>query len=73
MAPPLTGVRRVAAVTAGLLAFAVAACSPPSDRHAGSPGKAHGVAVDGRVTTPAGGLPGVRETRGSSPAPVVAH
>jgi hypothetical protein len=72
VAPPLTGVRRLAAVTAGLLAFA-AACAPPFDRHASRPGKANGVAVDGRVTTPAGGLPGVRETRGPSPAPGVAH
>ncbi|MEV6825934.1 hypothetical protein [Amycolatopsis sp. NPDC051102] len=51
MATPLTGRRRLAAVTAGLLALAAAGCAPARDRPATSPGTAHGVAVDGKLTT----------------------
>ena len=55
MAPRL--IARLAA--AGLLALA--ACVP-ADRPAPTPGKAHGVAVDGKLTTKAG----VREEQGLS-------
>jgi hypothetical protein len=55
VAPPL--IARLAA--AGLLALAVAA-GAPADRPAATPGKAHGVAVDGKLTTTAG----VREGTG---------
>ncbi|KDN22504.1 hypothetical protein DV20_09625 [Amycolatopsis rifamycinica] len=64
MAPPLIG--RLAA--AGLLALAVAACAP-ADRPAPAPGKAHGVAVEGKLTTQAG----VREEKGLSPASPGTH
>ncbi len=56
MAPPL--IARLAA--AGLLALAVAA-GAPADRPAATSGKAHGIAVDGKLTTKAG----VREEQGT--------
>ncbi len=65
MAPSLTGRRRLAAVAAAFLALAGAACTPASGGHATAPasgGKAEGIAVQGRLTTPAGDLPDLRET-----------
>ncbi|MDQ7809303.1 hypothetical protein Q5425_36730 [Amycolatopsis sp. A133] len=69
MAPPLTSRRRLAAVVAGFLALAAAACAPAPDRPPSTPGKAHGIAVDGKLTTKAG----VREEQGLSRAGTGTH
>ncbi|MEV7099116.1 hypothetical protein AB0M80_40445 [Amycolatopsis sp. NPDC051045] len=69
MAPAVTGRRRLAAVAAAFLALAGAACAPACDRDATAPSrtpKAQGIAVHGRLTTPVGELPDVRETGGLS-------
>ncbi len=54
---------------AGLLALVCTACAPASERTAPPPAKAHGVAVDGKLTTKAG----VREERGLSRAGTGTH
>jgi hypothetical protein len=69
MATAVTGRHRLAAVAAGFLALAGAACAPATGRHATAPattGTAHGIAVPGRLTTPVGEVPDVRETGGLS-------
>ncbi|WP_410573793.1 hypothetical protein [Amycolatopsis sp. cmx-4-61] len=56
MASPVIG--RLA--VAGLLSLACAACAPAFDRQATPSGTAHGVAVEGKLSTEAG----VREEKG---------